>query len=90
MLQAINSFVCIVSTDSNCTYSNLLLLFRKRTVLIMLFYDLCVTEGDQFKLFLPVSQDEIFISFVGVMLGLLLLTIALLGHLLGFHIYLSK
>jgi len=45
-------------------------------------------SGGEFKLFAPVSSDEIFISFVGVMAGLLILAIALLGHLLGFHIYL--
>jgi len=53
-----------------------------------LFDDVYV--GGEFKLFAPVSSDEIFISFVGVMAGLLILAIALLGHLLGFHIYLSK
>ena len=46
--------------------------------------------GGQFKVFVEVSSDEVFVAFLGVILGLLLLTIALLGHLLGFHIYLSK
>lgn len=45
-------------------------------------------SGGEFALFAPVPADEIFISFVGVMAGLLLLTICLLGHLLGFHLYL--
>ncbi|XP_068723071.1 palmitoyltransferase ZDHHC11-like [Montipora capricornis] len=45
-----------------------------------------LTDGE-LKLFAAVPE-EVFITFIGVMLGLLLLTIALLGHLLGFHIYL--
>ena len=48
----------------------------------------CIIDGE-LKLFAAVPK-EVFITFIGVMLGLLLLTIALLGHLLGFHIYLSK
>ena len=46
--------------------------------------------GGEFKIFVAVSSDELFISILGVVAGLLLLAIALLGHLLGFHIYLSK
>ncbi|XP_029192735.2 palmitoyltransferase ZDHHC11-like [Acropora millepora] len=46
-----------------------------------------LTDG-KLKLFAAVPKDVIFITFLGIMLGLLLLTIALLGHLLGFHIYL--
>ena len=49
----------------------------------------CFSDG-KLKLFAAVPKDVIFITFLGIMLGLLLLTIALLGHLLGFHIYLSK
>ena len=45
--------------------------------------------GGEFKIFVAVS-DELFISILGVVAGLLLLAIVLLGHLLGFHIYLSK
>lgn len=41
-------------------------------------------------MFVAVSSDKVFAAFTGVVVGLLLLTIALLGHLLGFHIYLSK
>lgn len=45
--------------------------------------------GDKFKLFGPVS-DTVFIVFMGAIEGLHLTAIGLLGHLLGFHIYLSK
>lgn len=41
-------------------------------------------------MFVPISSDEAFASYTGVVAALLLLSIALLGHLLGFHIYLSK
>ena len=41
-------------------------------------------------MFVPISSDEAFAAYVGVVVALLLLSIALLGHLLGFHIYLSK
>ena len=42
-----------------------------------------------FKLFVAVT-DTVFIVFAGVVAILLLVALALLGHLLGFHIYLSK
>lgn len=41
-------------------------------------------------MFVPISSDVAFVTYTGVVVGLLLLSIALLGHLLGFHIYLSK
>ena len=41
-------------------------------------------------MFVPISSDVAFAAYTGVVLTLLLLSIALLGHLLGFHIYLSK
>ena len=41
-------------------------------------------------MFVPISSDEAFAAYAGVVVALLLLSIALLGHLLGFHIYLSK
>jgi hypothetical protein len=43
----------------------------------------------QFKLFAPVS-DKAFVIFVGAVEGLHIAAIGLLGHLLGFHLYLSK
>lgn len=60
-------------------------------VFVMYFVDkegIKSLTGGQFKVFVEVSSDEVFVAFLGVILGLLLLTIALLGHLLGFHIYL--
>lgn len=47
-------------------------------------------SGGQFKVFVPISSDVAFAAYAGVVVALLLLSIALLGHLLGFHIYLSK
>ena len=41
-------------------------------------------------MFVPISSDVAFAAYAGVVVTLLLLSIALLGHLLGFHIYLSK
>ena len=41
-------------------------------------------------MFAPINDDRVFVIFTGVVGALLLLAIALLGHLLGFHIYLSK
>lgn len=60
-------------------------------VFVMYFVDkegIKSLTGGQFKIFVEVSSDEAFVTFLGVILSLLLLTIALLGHLLGFHIYL--
>lgn len=45
--------------------------------------------GEAFELFVPVS-DLAFIIFMAAIAALLLVALALLGHLLGFHIYLSK
>lgn len=60
--------------------------------LIYIIFDnfLLDLSGGQFKVFVPISSDEAFASYTGVVAALLLLSIALLGHLLGFHIYLSK
>ena len=41
-------------------------------------------------MFVPITSDVAFATYAGVVAALLLLSIALLGHLLGFHIYLSK
>lgn len=41
-------------------------------------------------MFVPISSDVAFAAYTGIVVTLLLLSIALLGHLLGFHIYLSK
>lgn len=60
-------------------------------VLIMFFIDrdsLKSLTGGQFKVFVPISSDVAFAAYTGVVVALLLLSIALLGHLLGFHIYL--
>lgn len=60
-------------------------------VLIMFFIDkdsLKSLTGGQFKVFVPISSDVAFATYAGVVVALLLLSIALLGHLLGFHIYL--
>ncbi|XP_031560299.1 probable palmitoyltransferase ZDHHC1 [Actinia tenebrosa] len=48
---------------------------------------LLTQTGGQFKLFGPVP-DTVFVVFVGAVEGLHITAIGLLGHLLGFHIYL--
>ncbi|XP_078364716.1 uncharacterized protein LOC144649135 [Oculina patagonica] len=60
-------------------------------IFIMYFVDrdsLKSLTGGQFKVFVPITSDVAFVTYAGVVVALLLLSIALLGHLLGFHIYL--